>query len=364
MDSSPINDSGVSLDQPPMPKEELLRVLRDLQEHSHFTRVMIHSATSKWLLTPEYHKPIDFSVPAASYLRLEDANDACNRTSAVYILRDLPDPQHPERGFNEPSYFKTVLLIGQLFRYTYDRWFRPYRSEIDRGQFLTKVNVPPASILPFDTCSMAMVDWVKRLHSNFCQRVEHIKSQETALEEKGADEPFYIMQPVFYAIAVALRISTYDMDDTKSDNTPVLIVCTGIELGLSGPIDLDTIDEGNRRGVVTDSSGKLVAVETVLSVAVTFLMALEEREQRAFGMRPDPVRSTEVLIKYFDDAFTTKDELGWDSESMGTLRGPSSTWVAHDRDRKAASVKRKRLEELDRICRHHRPMAERERANA
>lgn len=254
-------------------------------------------------------------------------------------------------------YYKMVLLISQLFRYSYDRWFRPYRSEIDRGQFLTKVNLPPASILPLQTCSMAMVDWVRRLHSNFCQRIESAKSQRTATEELSSEEPFYVMQPVFYSIAIALRTCTYDIDIANFGDTPVLVVCTGIERGLSAPIDLSTIDEEDRRGVVTDSSAKLVAVETALSVAITFLMALEAREQHAFGMKPDPIRSTRVL-SYFDIASTAKDVLGWDTETMGILRGPSSTWV--EKDRSETSIKRDRLEHFDFMCRFHRRDAERQ----
>lgn len=320
---------------------------------------MIHSATAKWLLNPQCHKPVDFA--AATDLRLEDANDACNRTAAVYLLRDLTDPQHPERGVYQPMYFKTVLLISQLFRYTYHRRFCPYRSEIDRGQFLTKVNLPPASILPLDTCSMAMVDWVRRLHSNFCTRIESIKSQETATEELESEEPFYVMQPVFYAIAVALRTCTYDIDIVNFGDTPVLIVCTGVERGLSAPIDLSTIDKQDRRGVVTDSSGTLVAVETALSVAITFLMALEAREQHAFGMKPNPIQSTRVLTIY-DQAYMAKDVLGWDTETMGVLRGPSSTWVDLEKYPAGTTNKRDRLERFDVMCRRDRPNAEFERA--
>ncbi|KAJ3474425.1 hypothetical protein NLG97_g9853 [Lecanicillium saksenae] len=353
---------GVSPDQLPLPKDELLCVLRGLQELSHFSRITIYSVASKWLLNPQFHKPVDFD--GASNLRLEDANDACNRTAAVYLLRDLTDPDHPENGIYLHNYFKTVLLISQLFRYTYHRWFRPYKSEIDRDQFLTKVNLPPASILPLETCSLAMVDWVRRQHSNFCERIESIKSQRTATEELEVDEPFYIMQPVFYAVAVALRTCTYDIDIANFGDTPVLIVCTGVERGLSAPIDLSTIDEEDRRGVVTDSSGKLVAVETALSVAITFLIALERREQQVFGMKPDPIRSTRVLTDY-DDASEAKDILGWETETMGVLRGPSSTCVEDPEKCPAeTSTKQERLEHFDRICRFHRPNAEEERAKA
>ncbi|OAQ98809.1 hypothetical protein LLEC1_01926 [Akanthomyces lecanii] len=239
---------------------------------------MVHSASAKWMLNPEYHMPVDFT--AASDLCIEDANDACNRTTAVYLLRDGTDLHNPEQGLYKPMYFKTALLLSQLFRYTYHRWMRPYRSEIDGGQFLTKANLSPSSILPLVTCSMAMVDW--------------------------------------------------------------------------------HVDKENRRGEATDSSGKLVAVETTLSVAITFLMALEAREQHA--MNPDPTQTTRVLTDY-DAAGCAKDVLEWNTETMGVLRGPSSTWVDVERHGADGDFERDILERFDFSCRMHRANAEYERAN-
>ncbi|TQV93639.1 hypothetical protein IF1G_07371 [Cordyceps javanica] len=343
---------GISPDRLPLPKDELLRVLREDQERLHFSRVMVHSATEKWLLNPQYHMPVDFD--STSELRIEDANDACNRTSAVYLLRDLTDR---ERRVHESGCQKMALLIGELYRYTYPRWLRPYRSEIECKQFLTKVNVPPASILPLDTCSMAMVDWVRRLHSNFCQRVESIKSKQIGWdeeEERSSMVPCYVMQPVFYAIAVALRTSAYDIHMADFSDTPVLIVCTGQEQGLSAAIDLSTVDEQDRRGVVTDSSGKMVAVETSVRVAIPFLLALEAREQRAFGMKP--VQSTRPLTCY-ELPFDTREALGWDAETMGELRGPSSRWTKQEHQHHQAETSycmQRALNAFDTRCRRHR----------
>ncbi len=42
-------------------------------------------------------------------------------------------------------------LVVHLHNYIYKRWFRPYKSEIDRRQFLTKINVPDMVPLPPET---------------------------------------------------------------------------------------------------------------------------------------------------------------------------------------------------------------------
>ncbi|XWW96211.1 hypothetical protein V2A60_004184 [Cordyceps javanica] len=322
---------GISPDRLPLPKDELLRVLREDQEGLHFSRVMVHSATEKWLLNPQYHMPVDFD--STSELRIEDANDACNRTSAVYLLRDLTDR---ERRVHESGCQKMALLIGELYRYTYPRWLRPYRSEIECKQFLTKVN-----------------------------RVESIKSKQTGWDEeedRSSMVPCYVLQPVFHAIAVALRTSAYDIHMADFSDTPVLIVCTGQEQGLSAAIDLSTVDEKDRRGVVTDSSGKMVAVETSVRVAIPFLLALEAREQHALGMKPNTVQSIRVLTDY-ELPFEGREALGWDTRTMGELRGPSSSWADQEHQHHQAETSfcmQRALNAFDTRCRRHRWHAESE----
>ncbi|EGX95726.1 hypothetical protein CCM_00380 [Cordyceps militaris CM01] len=90
-------------------------------------------------------------------------------------------------------------------------------------------------------------------------------------------------------------------------------------------------------------------------------MALEAREQHAFGMKPDPIQSTRVMTDY-DVAFSARNVLGWDTGTMGILRGPSSTWVDLEKYPAETSDKRDRLEHFDLMCQFHRPNAERERA--
>ncbi|OAQ95667.1 hypothetical protein LLEC1_07679 [Akanthomyces lecanii] len=298
-----------------MPSDKLLHALRGVQESN----------------TSIAYEKIHFSN--SSELRLEDAIDAYNRTAPVYVLRDLPE--------QAPSLFRATgggeaqLLLAQLYGFTWDRWFRPYRSEIDRRQFLTKPIVPPATTLPTKTCSLATVDWVKKLHANFCTRAERIKAIEmsdtdTLRDKIWMDRNLYFMQPLFFAVVIILRSGVYDFESTSDIGTiPVVIASTSIEQDLSAPIDFSLIPEAEWLDKACDSDGRTHAVETTLRAAIDFLILLEKREARAFGLKPGPVESTRSIADEDnnDPIARAARELGWDDNTMGPLQGPSPAWV-------------------------------------
>ncbi|KAJ6784483.1 hypothetical protein PWT90_05604 [Aphanocladium album] len=307
----------------PLSKEEILHTLRGVQESEHLFHLRMYNADGKWLFQPPYnHNPIDFDSLAS--LRLEDADDTCNRTAGVYILRDAFDPDMPNR-FTHPAVAQ--VLISRVFLHIYDRWFRPYRSEIDRHQFLTKTIVPPPMSLPPQTCSLAMVDWVRRLHANFCARVEYTKSLYKSEEEEQSGQQFYFMQPVFSAVAVALRTRQFTLEHEDVATLRVVVISTGREENLSAPVRLDSIPESEVLDVVHDPDDHIVAVETTLNAAITFLLALEKRETEAFGLIPDPVETTRFATLPPHRIVWTAASHGWDSDVMGPLNGPSSSWV-------------------------------------
>lgn len=198
----------------PLSRNGILHVLRVNQEGEHHLHLSSYCASKKWLLSSRMHQPVD--LDHASTLHYEDAGNACNRTAAIYLLRDEWCPRARStkllQGEEEISF-----IAAALFQYTYHRWFRPYKSEFDLGQFLTKVHVPPAATdLPVKTCSLAMVERLKRSHTNFCERVREIIDNETLCEEVptlfGAHKwrrhmrPFWYIQPVFEAVIVAVRL--------------------------------------------------------------------------------------------------------------------------------------------------------------
>ncbi|ROW02447.1 hypothetical protein VMCG_06104 [Cytospora schulzeri] len=186
-----------------------------------------------------------------------------------------------------------------LHHYLYRKWLRPYRSEIEYGQFLARVILTKPTCLSEETCSQPMMDLVRALSSNVCARANIAQNTAKALEEPAwrevPDQQFYIRQPLFGAVAVAIRAKHYTQEVTDVGSIPVLIVRTGVEEGLSAPITLDSISEDSRIAVLPGSDGEISAVETSLEAAVDFLMDLEQREIAAFGLRPDPVESTRNL---------------------------------------------------------------------
>jgi len=222
-----------------------------------------------------------------------------------------------------------------MHNYIYQRWFRPYKSEVDRGQCLTKVHLPSASPLPSPTCSLAMVDLVRKMSANLIARIKNVKSHELSLEEEEAKQVFYYLQPTFEAIAISIRAVNFNYEAPDVANLPVLIVRTGVEHGLRAPITLDTIPSAARINECTDHNGALVAIETRLEMAVTFLVELEHREAEATASSSvlNIAQITKDMTKDVvgNEVAWAAEELGWDTASMGALNGPSSSWANPER---------------------------------
>lgn len=332
-----------------------MHYLRGIQEEMHRDKLWRHEAFSKWVQSSQFN-PTD--LDRLPEMELGYANDCCNRVAPIYVLRDRFVPDEARAGI-EPI---LGLFLVRLQNYLYKRWFRPYRSDIEYGQFLSRIFVPRPSPLPNPPCSQRMVDFVTALHSNTCARVDRAQDRAKSLadlshdpEEQEAklnwkpelqvckpasiairEQEYFILQPLFRAIAIAIRFNTAANSKDTSDvtTTSVLIVSTGVEDGLSAPISFNSISEDQRTGVLCDEEGKVTAIETTLEPAVDFLMYLEQREIAAFGLRPDPVQSTWNLeIGYCqprDELLEIAVELGWSGDPH-ILRQPSSTWVDPER---------------------------------
>jgi hypothetical protein len=98
---------------------------------------------------------------------------------------------------------------------------------------------------------------------------------------------------------------------------------------------LDTIPAAARINKCTDKNGALVAIETRLEMAVTFLIKLEQREAEAIHTPPllDLALATEDMTNNVlgNEVAKAAKELGWDTATMGVLNGPSSGWADPDK---------------------------------
>lgn len=311
---------------------EMLHYLRTCLEFNHNARLFlntVHGTHSLRLLQHDSWQLPNFS--------LETATEFCNRAAPIYIL----GPNGGPRGVRR-------YLIFAILHYVYRRWFRPYRNDIEYGQFLVKF-VAPYGFSREETTSLSdVVDLVKDLHAAICLKVNDVQSlaqqlvghdcaeQSERLGPKrygptGLDmerfilgQEFFILQPLFRAIA--LIVCDFDLPDVENlpiQQLPILIARTGVEDGLSAPVTFDSIAD-EIEDLVKDPSGGIRAVKTTLQTAVTFLLALQLRETRAFGPSPDPAA---YATKCWNGWFSGEETLERRDVGMSSLVGPSSEWV-------------------------------------
>ncbi|KAM0354964.1 hypothetical protein ACHAPU_000806 [Fusarium lateritium] len=246
----------------------------------------------------------------------DHVRDCCNKTIPIYIL---------------PSALEsTSLLPMALHNWLYRKWFKPFRSDLEFGQFIAKFMVPRH--LPRNISTDEVVEQIHLLNAKICQQVRD-SHQELVLEPLGVnmkvnknikDQRFYVLQPLFQAMAIALQVDHFDIEETDMGKMPVLLTLTGVESGLSEPLSLESIKD-KAIDIFCDT-----VVQVTLEVAIDFVLDLEKRELAFFGPRPDPVTSTAsyrfgcgICAPWYRP---TMRLLGWD----GPITGPSSRWVDTD----------------------------------
>ncbi|GAB1312088.1 VPS9 domain-containing protein [Madurella fahalii] len=274
--------SGIRKKASELTRAEVSWNLRVGQEGSH-----------RWLaqmlnVTTTYNPPVDRldDLPQMSQL---DLADTCNKTVPVYVVRQAAS------GAQWPH------LAVVLHNYIYRRWFRPYRSELERGRFLCKFVTPVGlgdrGTGPFAT--QPILDTFVAVNKAVCAQVERTQAEFSTLDldsdyrwwDARGSRQFYVLQPLFRALLVVVCTDAFeDRDSGNAGDMPVLLVRTSEEQGLSAPISFDSI-----RDHASSSYGENDrAVKTTLETAVDFAMGLEAREAAVFGLQPDPAAAAEA----------------------------------------------------------------------
>ncbi|KAK3936049.1 hypothetical protein QBC46DRAFT_396064 [Diplogelasinospora grovesii] len=320
----------------PLPRHRILHQLRRERESYHREMMYRYAVNYPYLYEPDI-KDLDH---LAADMTLEQADHCCNKSVAVYVMSA------------DPSLLPD-LLLEVLHNYLYDRWFRPYRSELEYGQFLAKTIVPRPPSLPVGAGLSDVVDVIIPVHAAISSRAEEarlaLKELDPNLPNDTLVDPkvpkkywrglrrsrslsgiirhqeFFIVQPLFRALAIVIRNESFGAEISDIGQLSVLVVRTGAEEGLSAPISFDPI--AHKISSFACGSRGETAAETTLGTAVDFVMDLEKREVTAFGPRPDPVASTKDLEDGLFRGPIVLDQarrLGWGDEP---LVGPSSRWV-------------------------------------
>ncbi|KAK3311093.1 uncharacterized protein B0T15DRAFT_548299 [Chaetomium strumarium] len=166
-------------------------------------------------------------------------------------------------------------------KYIYKRWFRPYRSAIELGQYLMFIS-PKGVSSPDSPPSRSVVEYLLAMNKAVCANAEKY-AQEALRSELGSGEQIAESTPsrstrMLNPLVKVIIMIVYP--DTIG-SLPVYLVRTGVEEGLSAPISFDSISD---KVEPQEAEG---VVKTNLETAIDFVMALDAREEASFGPQPD-----------------------------------------------------------------------------
>ncbi|KAM0548864.1 hypothetical protein ACHAPJ_009720 [Fusarium lateritium] len=250
----------------------------------------------------KYQFKAQYSMEDLSRLRAPDDLDFRNKTVPIYLLIG-------EAG----RYGLTSLLQMVLHNYLYKKWFRPFRSDIEQGQFVAKVLKVNGQSDTKDEASA--IDLAMRMHTAINNRLDSLEAKD-----------FYITRPLFRAVAIVVPGQNYSTCGVISHlaTMPVLVILSGENEGLSPPISFDRI--ASKAELIT--VGGKVGVRTDLETAIDFIMFLEHRQDSVFGPQPDPVAALTSTGKRGEQLYEYErikaKLLGMDGEFP---LSPSSQWV-------------------------------------
>jgi hypothetical protein len=278
-------------------REEKLLYLRFILERDHRGQMFVSSA---WRT---YEPPVNQPLPTMSEF---DIPDICNKSVPVYILKGH------------------LRFAGTLYNYLYRRWFKPFQSEIEYGRFIAKFIAPTNAIQPI----MASMDSILALHKAICTNIHEQHEAWSAAIASGVDDyrisknhQNYILQPLFQALILIVDPQDWNGEDSSLiGRLPVTIARTEMENGLSSPITFESIADK-----IDEYIGETV-IETTLETAITFVMELEARETRAFGLKPDPVASwdPDVCLSRWRDIMPYDELIGPSSQFVDVEKVPQS----------------------------------------
>lgn len=206
-----------------------------------------------------------------------------------------------------------------------------------------------------------MIDRLIHIHALVCTRTETVRRAviEEELEDRETkpyetqglaenenflelqrNQVFFLLRPLFRAVAILIvghGRPTGHIEITKAMieealGLPFYVICTGVTEGLSAPIPLEEISDGvPESDIVRAPDGTLRAVKTTLQVTFDFLQRLQQREDAAFGEKPDLVDSTRNFragyLETPERMMGSAGEFGWRGDRNLLPEGPSAGWV-------------------------------------
>ncbi|KAJ9417975.1 hypothetical protein FOXG_17386 [Fusarium oxysporum f. sp. lycopersici 4287] len=261
----------------PLPRHEILSEIRGQLESYHRRDVYKPSTRTAF-------QPCPFAPNACSELghkRVKDisinyAEDCCNKTVPIYIV---------------PGVGGHMELRCALHNWLYNKWYQPYRNDIEYHQFIAKLFYPCRP--PPDMSPVSLVTLINELHGRICDQVATYQREVVTLPPQSIfggpgfrDQEFLILQPLFKAVTIILSGGDFNVRVTDMGKLSVPITLTRKDSALSQQMIFKSISH-HVTNFISDT-----AVQVPLHVAIDFITAHNQREIAAFGPQPDPLKST------------------------------------------------------------------------
>lgn len=201
--------------------------------------------------------------------------------------------------------------------YIYRRWFRPYRSELEYGQFICKF----IALHRYNLGAKPVIDSVLSFNKRLAEQVEACRPDYDAAEPctkdpagtglyLPKDHQNYQIRPLFGALLMVINLKDYHLEDSKTvGDIRVSLVRTGIEEGLSAPITFHTFQQ--QAG--TESTDSPDTITTTLQPAVDFIIALEDRERAASIFTTVP---NSDYLRYWKSCFGDQESVCYPSSRL------------------------------------------------
>lgn len=330
-----------------MSREEVLHYLRGRREQDHRELVQIgfeHNPccwNSKPQHRPEYDTHVRLLRAGGRILTAGAAAhflEFCNKTVPIYILTS------PRKDDNTTL----PVLRSSLVNYLYNKWFRPYKTDIEFFQFFAKPIVPMHLECPDTKPSAALIDALVKESRAIAHWVNTAlvwfvsTAKEGTVQGEGKDLTLPLMSwhgwdrstplqchtlsPIFQSIGLVLCTEGWDGEhSTEMGKMSVCMFLTGRdpkEAGLSAPITFDAIEDDKIQAVL--QRGPRRTVQTTLETAVDFIMELERREAAAAAAGLIMPSILDVAERYpppkIPEAYSHLFQ-------EGTVSGRSSEWI-------------------------------------
>ena len=204
----------------------------------------------------------------------------CNKATALYYLQTA----HHHDAFGRP-----ILIPGMIFAMICGEWLRYHASkpDIEFGHYV-------ANPIRVATGGPADVQGIVEAHKSLCKQSAEpmVKARQENLQiglPRGADLDNYHIQPLYKA--VILLVDRFDMDlepdasgvfdlQKAIHRQSVLVIRTGLEVGLSCPISFDSL-KGKTLPLERSDLGlhpNVEVVRTSLTNGIRFILEMERRE--------------------------------------------------------------------------------------